>query len=260
MYAGYTGSWHDLCARAGSLKHYVARGVSDPAMFKRTSNDIANTQFSLILILDSATSVLATTSASKLFADNFYPQHQTNPQQTMAPPSKPVKKAPAASRPTKSLGGIKSKTHTANGVAKPAHKNDKRTPKQRAADLARLEKALPVLNTVVPAEALGKKKGGHGKIGKVFVDDHDKDKMMRFVEQAAGKQEHGEESKLERARKLEAIREARRKEREKKEQVRKEKFDDAKDRVRRKRKPKGGDAQDSPEPEPKKSKKRVGFA
>jgi len=61
-------------------------------------------------------------------------------------------------------------------------------------------------------------------------------------------------------RKLEAIREARRKEREKKEQVRKEKFDDAKDRVRRKRKPKGGDAQDSPEPEPKKSKKRVGFA
>ena len=61
-------------------------------------------------------------------------------------------------------------------------------------------------------------------------------------------------------RKLEAIREARRKEKEMKDQMRKEKFDDAKDRVRRKRKPRGGNAQDSPESEPKKSKKRVGFA
>jgi hypothetical protein len=115
------------------------------------------------------------------------------------PPSKPVKKAPKASRPAKSKGGIKT-THTPLGVVKATKaKNDKRTPKQRANDLVRLEKTLPTLNTVVPEGATGKIKGGRGKIGKVFVDDHDTDKMMRMIEQAAGKQEVGEESKLERA-------------------------------------------------------------
>lgn len=52
---------------------------------------------------------------------------------------------------------------------------------------------------MVPAGATGKVKGGHGKIGKVFTEDHDTDKLMRFIEQAAGKQEVGEESKLEKA-------------------------------------------------------------
>jgi hypothetical protein len=117
----------------------------------------------------------------------------------MAPitlPKKAPKKAPKSSRPTKAGG---KPTHTSLGVAKKLHKNDKRTPKQRVAEIARLEKTLPTLNAVVPAAASGKVKGGRGKIGKVFVDDHDTAKLMRLVEQAAGKQEHGEESKLERA-------------------------------------------------------------
>jgi len=114
------------------------------------------------------------------------------------PPAAGPKKAPKASRAPKSKGGIKS-THTSLGVAKKPPRNDKRTPKQRTADIARLEKTLPTLNTVVPAAALGKIKGGRGKIGKVFVDDHDSDKLHRFVEQAAGKQDVGVESKLERA-------------------------------------------------------------
>lgn len=108
------------------------------------------------------------------------------------------KKAPKASRAAKSKGGIRS-THTALGIAKKPLRNDKRTPKRRAADMARLEKTLPTLNTVVPAAASGKIKGGRGKIGKVFVDDHDADKLHRFVEQAAGKHDVGVESKLERA-------------------------------------------------------------
>ncbi|KAF8246469.1 hypothetical protein K440DRAFT_662062 [Wilcoxina mikolae CBS 423.85] len=185
----------------------------------------------------------------------------------MAPlPKKAPKKPPRPSRPTKTGG---KPTHTSLGVAKKPHKNDNRTPRQRQAEIARLEKTLPTLNTVVPAAATGKVKGGRGKIGKVFVDDHDTDKLMRFVEQAAGKQEHGEESKLERARKLEAIREARRKEDEKKEESRREKLDDTKNKVRRKRKPKGfrlGDETENPEKvldrteKEGKPKKKVGFA
>ncbi|KAI5844740.1 hypothetical protein BZA05DRAFT_157020 [Tricharina praecox] len=172
------------------------------------------------------------------------------------------KKAPKASRAAKSKGGIRS-THTALGIAKKPLRNDKRTPKRRAADMARLEKTLPTLNTVVPAAASGKIKGGRGKIGKVFVDDHDADKLHRFVEQAAGKHDVGVESKLERARKVEAIREARRREDEKRDEQRREKFDETKDKVRRKRK--------SGKPEPSafgeeplgkggKPKKKVGFA
>ncbi|CCX16724.1 hypothetical protein FPQ18DRAFT_342085 [Pyronema domesticum] len=173
------------------------------------------------------------------------------------------KKAPKASRPTRT----KNRTHTSAGVAKKPIKNDKRTPKQRAAELERLAKSLPVLNTVVPAGATGKVKGGHGKIGKVFTEDHDTDKLMRFIEQAAGKQEVGEESKLEKARKLEAIREARRREDEKKEEARKEKLDETKNKVRRKRNNKSGGAPESDDEKPVKKagkdgkpKKKVGFA
>ncbi|KAA8913172.1 hypothetical protein FN846DRAFT_903103 [Sphaerosporella brunnea] len=177
------------------------------------------------------------------------------------------KKAPKASRPTKSRGGGLKPTHTSLGVAK-AHsgggKNDKRTPKQRAAELVRLEKTLPTLNTVVPKGATGKVKGGRGKIGKVFVDDHDKDKFLRMIEQAAGKQEVGEESKLERARKLEAIREARRKEAEKREESKREKLDESKDKARKRRKSKDSTAAAPAKVEKLgkdgKPKKKVGFA
>jgi len=114
------------------------------------------------------------------------------------PPDAGPKKAPKASRAPKSKGGTKS-THTSLGVARKPVRNDKRTPKQRAADIARIEKTLPTLNTVVPAAAAGKIRGGRGKIGKVFVDDHDTVKLHRFVEQAAGKHDVGVVSKLERA-------------------------------------------------------------
>ena len=124
--------------------------------------------------------------------------HQTNLiKMAPRPPADKPKKAPQASRSTQARRNAK--THTAFGVAKTVLRGDKRTPKQRAADRARLEKNLPTLNTVVPAGADGKVKGGKGKIGKVFVDDHDTDKLMRMIEQAAGKQESGEESKLEKA-------------------------------------------------------------
>lgn len=123
----------------------------------------------------------------------------------MAPP----KKAPRASRPTRTGAGKPRATHTALGVAKRARAargGDTRTAKQRAAETARLEKTLPALNAVVPPAATagrggGKagRAGGHGKIGKVFIDDHDTAKLLRLIEQAAGKQQVGEESRLERA-------------------------------------------------------------
>ena len=132
----------------------------------------------------------------------------------MAPP----KKAPKASRPTrtgKGAGAGKPRaTHTALGVAKrarPARGGDTRTARQRAAETARLEKTLPALNGVVPPAAKAGRGGGggggsgagriggRGKIGKVFVDDHDTTKLLRLIEQAAGKQQVGEESRLERA-------------------------------------------------------------
>ncbi|KAI5849560.1 hypothetical protein DFP73DRAFT_454831, partial [Morchella snyderi] len=121
------------------------------------------------------------------------------------------------------------KTHTTAGVAQTGKKKDPK--KKREADLARLEKELPKLNMITPAGVVqpkGKKKG------KVFVED--KDKMMSILLRVNDSKDGQIQSKLERSRKLEEIRESRRKDEEARNEQRKSKMESAKDVIRNKRK------------------------
>ncbi|KAI5803143.1 hypothetical protein EDC01DRAFT_645987 [Geopyxis carbonaria] len=174
---------------------------------------------------------------------------------------------PAARKGSKSAAHRKSTTHNSVGVykTKAALRGDTRTPRQRAAALKRLETTLPVLNTIVPAAASVKRKGGNGKIGKVFVEDHDMVRLMRMVETVSGKKEGEAESKLEKARRLETIRELRRKEEEAKIDIKGKKVAEAKE-LAKQRRGKGKSAEGGEEQQrdrkPKKAggKKKVSFA
>ncbi|KAL7268436.1 60S ribosomal subunit assembly/export protein [Rhizina undulata] len=151
------------------------------------------------------------------------------------------------------------KTHSTIGVAvgKSALKKTKDPKKKEATLIAKAEKELPKLNMITPAGVVkpkGKKKG------KMFVED--KDKMMSILSRVNDSKEGQIQSKLERGRRLEAIREARRKEDEARMGQRKSKMEDAKDAVRKKRKRKSLDnIEETPETTSNhKSKKRVAFA
>lgn len=93
----------------------------------------------------------------------------------------------------------KLKTHTALGVYKhPAKKTASK--RQLAIERQKLEATIPVLNTIVPPVAGGRKrKGGIGKKGKVFVEDGDIDKYTRMIESASEGQDGVVRSKLEKA-------------------------------------------------------------
>ena len=71
------------------------------------------------------------------------------------------------------------------------------------------------------------------KKGKVFVDDAES--MMTILALVNAEKEGQIESKMVRARQMEEIREARRKEQEKREMARKEKLEEVKDGLRKKR-------------------------
>ncbi|TGZ82989.1 hypothetical protein EX30DRAFT_145956 [Ascodesmis nigricans] len=108
----------------------------------------------------------------------------------------------AAKKPkSKAVAHRKPSTHTPLGVTKavPAHKRGQRPLNEH--EVRELEKSLPVLNTVVPVSAAARrgKAGGRGKKGKTFIDDHDKNTLLRMVEKAAMGKEGEVESKLEKA-------------------------------------------------------------
>ncbi|OJJ43779.1 hypothetical protein ASPZODRAFT_135804 [Penicilliopsis zonata CBS 506.65] len=120
---------------------------------------------------------------------------------------------------------------------------------------------LPKLNTITPVGVVkpkGKKKG------KTFVDDQEG--MMTILAMVNAEQEGQIESKMMRARQLEEIREAKRKEAEARQAQKKSKLEDAKASIRQKRK-RRSDGHDSAEPEPtstgsksKGKRKSVSFA
>lgn len=118
------------------------------------------------------------------------------------------------------------------------------------------ELGIPKLNTALDPVGVKVK----GKKGKKFVNDTS---MQIILAEVLQQSNEAHASKLERARQLEAIREAKRKEIDEKEQQDKQRIDDKKKELKnRKRKGKGkAESKAEPETTPKKgSKKRVSFA
>ncbi|KAF5006830.1 hypothetical protein FDECE_6810 [Fusarium decemcellulare] len=123
------------------------------------------------------------------------------------------------------------------------------------------ELGIPKLNTITP---IGVVKPKGKKKGKVFVDD--KESMSTILSLVQAEKNGQIESKMIKARQMEEIREARKVEAEKKEQERKNKLEDTKDSLRKKRKRKSaGDEESLKEitstgTKGAKAKKRVSFA
>ncbi|KUI52684.1 60S ribosomal subunit assembly/export protein LOC1 [Cytospora mali] len=90
---------------------------------------------------------------------------------------------------------------------------------------------IPELNTVTP---IGVQKPKGQKKGKVFVDD--RESMNTILAMVQAEKEGQIESKMMKARHMEAIREARKIEAEKKQEERRAKLDETKDSLRKKRK------------------------
>lgn len=93
---------------------------------------------------------------------------------------------------------------------------------------------LPVLNTTVVAG----KKIRSGKKGKKFVDDHDLTKLNVLIKSISDEHEKALESRLEKAHRLEQIRELKKKEIEEKEQKKQGKLEDKVKELKRKRRDK----------------------
>ncbi|KAL9097746.1 MAG: hypothetical protein Q9165_000072 [Trypethelium subeluteriae] len=121
------------------------------------------------------------------------------------------------------------------------------------------ELGIPKLNMITPA---GVQKPKGKKKGKVFVDD--KESMMTILAMVNAEKEGQIESKLMKARQMEEIREARRKEAEARQEEKRSKLEETKDSIkrRRKRKPNSEETPDKPEDTPEHAKtkqKRVSF-
>jgi 60S ribosomal subunit assembly/export protein LOC1 len=92
------------------------------------------------------------------------------------------------------------------------------------------ELGVPTLNSIIPA---GVQKPKGVKKGKVFVDDQEQ--MMMILKMVEAEKSKDVESRLMRARQLEEIREARRKEMEEKQSAKKAILEETKDSLRKKR-------------------------
>ena len=144
--------------------------------------------------------------------------------QSKPPTSKPKVKS-KATKNTANGGQVKTKrssSSTAAGIKKKEQKK-KRTYTDK-------ELALPTLNMITPA---GVEKPRGKKKGKVFVDDP---ASMRTILALVSADREGQiESKMQKARQMEEIREARRAEMEQKEESKKRKLEDVKDGLRKKK-------------------------
>ncbi|KAE8144970.1 hypothetical protein BDV25DRAFT_165656 [Aspergillus avenaceus] len=162
---------------------------------------------------------------------------------------------PGSAKPKASGSKDSNKSKPISSASKVSKKGGKRPPPQEVKAKARTESTLlkktkkreyteaeldlPKLNAITPVGVVkpkGKKKG------KVFVDD---DEGMATILAMVNAEKEGQiESKLQRARQLEEIREAKKKETEARQAKKKNKLEEAKDSIRQKRKRKGDSSQD----------------
>ncbi|GFF57660.1 60S ribosomal subunit assembly/export protein loc1 [Aspergillus udagawae] len=165
-------------------------------------------------------------------------------------PNKPSVKGKSSSK------GDSGKSKPLSSASKVSKKNAKRPPPKEVKSKARTESSLlkktkkreyteeelnlPKLNMITPVGVVkpkGKKKG------KVFVDDQEG--MMTILAMVNAEQEGHIESKLQKARQLEEIREAKRKEAEARHAEKKNKLEEAKQSIRQKRKRKSSGNEES---------------
>ncbi|KAF2146124.1 uncharacterized protein K452DRAFT_294729 [Aplosporella prunicola CBS 121167] len=177
----------------------------------------------------------------------------------MAPvkPQKPKSSSSAkGAKPSKSSKPKgRGSTHNPTGTAKPKPSNPAKK-KQRV--YTEKELGIPALNMITPA---GVQKPKGKKKGKVFVDDQES--MMTILAMVNADKEGQIESKMMKARQMEEIREARKKEAEARQAEKRSKLEETKESLRRKKKSKTNAASDesaaAPAKSTKPSKKRVSF-
>ncbi|KIW17314.1 hypothetical protein PV08_04506 [Exophiala spinifera] len=153
---------------------------------------------------------------------------------------------------------VKSKpgSHSNGGAA------NAKTSKRRARTYTDKELGLPALNMITP---VGVQKPRGKKKGKIFVDD--KESMMTILAMVNAEKEGQIESKMIKARQMEEIREARRKEMEKKKEQKQQALEEVKKGLKKGKKARetksGGDASEERGKQSdvkEKKKKRVSFA
>lgn len=155
------------------------------------------------------------------------------------PPSKRLARKSATSGPSKSAhkktGKLPSKM-TKQIKTKPGSQQEK--PKRKKPTYTDAQLNLPVLNSIVPANAkTTHKAGGTGKKkNKVYVDDAES--MMTIMAIVNAEKDGELEGKVQKERQMEEIREARRKEAEKKELARRGKIDAVKEDIKNSKKSK----------------------
>jgi 60S ribosomal subunit assembly/export protein LOC1 len=133
-----------------------------------------------------------------------------------------------ASKATKNAangGQIKTKRPTASASSTKASEKSKRRNKKRTYTDKELN--LPTLNMIIPA---GVEKPRGQKKGKVFVDDAES--MRTILAMVSAEREGQIESKMQKARQMEEIREARRREMESREREKSRKWEEVKDGLR----------------------------
>ncbi|KAF2006102.1 hypothetical protein P154DRAFT_517819 [Amniculicola lignicola CBS 123094] len=171
-----------------------------------------------------------------------------------------------SSKPTGSAPeGISKRKQKSMSLAKPggAQKTKSKPLEQKKKKRVYTEKELdiPKLNGIIPA-GVAKPKGQ--KIGKKFVDDPAS--MMAIMSMVNAEKEGHIESKIMRARQLEEVREAKKKEQEARSDEKKQQFEDKKQSMRKARKNRNSEPAKSETDENKKTpeakfkpKKRVSF-
>lgn len=162
---------------------------------------------------------------------------------------------PGSAKPKASSGKDSKKGKPLSSASKVSKKAGKRPPPQEVKSKARTEASqlkktkkreyteaeldLPKLNTITPVGVVkpkGKKKG------KVFIDDEEG--MATILAMVNAEKEGQIESKMQKARQLEEIREAKRKEAEARQAQKKNKLEETKAAIRQKRKRRGDDNED----------------
>lgn len=174
------------------------------------------------------------------------------------PPAKRLARKSATSGPSKSKHKSSAKLPikmSKQVKTKPGSQAQK--PKKKKVEYSEKQLSLPVLNTIVPANAKTvQKAGGAGKKkNKVFVDDTES--MMTILAMVNAEKEGQIESKVAKERQMEEIRTARMKEAEKKEMKRMGKIEKVKQDIKDDKKGKKRKMEADKENEPKEKEKDV---